>query len=1468
MLTEGEAENLKNDDRVSSVELNPKSLGVGIIRYGGIQQSDFWNKSSTNNSSHKNWGLKRCVDGVQTADWGDNITPNLSGQITLTSSGKNVDVIVIDGHFDPNHPEFKVNEDGTGNSRVIQYNWLQHNPTVTGDAAGVYVYTPYFDALDPDLTADNDHGAHVAGTVAGNTQGWARDANIYNISPYGTNPNAGVSDFFIDYVRAFHASKEINPQTGRKNPTLTNNSYGLSISILISEIQQVNYRGVTHSSPFTSGQLNSWGILNSGGIARFPYRSPSFEADFLDAVTEGILFVGAAGNDSYKIDVIGGLDYNNTLTWSSFVIPYHRGSSPSSEASVLCVGSIGVNSGDAKSSFSNTGPRIDLYAPGSNIISSFISAGESDSRDPSYLLNKISGTSMASPQVCGVLACFLEQYPEINQDDLRSIFVETHVKQNQILDTLGSYTDLFSLQESPNRFLFYKKERPEEGLTFPRNTHSQRSLALSLGYPRTRLRFYGRSTSSTSSLFIDSVDMPSNGNYYESDVITFTVNFNEAAYVTNSEDITLDFALGNDQTVSNRSAYYLSGSGTTALTFTYTFTELDHDKDGIQFNSISLGNAGEIKNIENDNFDLTTSSELAEQVVVYNNFQINELDDIFTAGVDSPNRPVAAGEFVYFGSNDNSAALKLFKSDQSGNITQLTNIRPGLSDTVVPRILFDNHVYFTATDTAARVKLYKVNVSTDVVTKLPDVVSGQSQTMNNFIVFSGHLYFSSSSSLIDKLYKVNTSDVITQVSNTNTSFEGSDVIASPIVYNNNLYFVANNSSSHQKMYRIDSEDQVTATTNINTSVGDNIGFPIIFNNNLYFSASNSDGFNRLYRLNTSNTLAQITNIRPAATDNISNSRAIFNNHLYFGALNGSGVSKLHRINTSETLSQPIDVRGASISDAIGNMVAHNGFLYLAMTHTSASTAVKLVKLTTEHILTQISNTRTAGSDIIANLTSVEETLYFTSNTGGSSGNVSGARIFRANTSDAVSSVSNFNSLSGNDSIANVYLNENNNILYFTGNYGGGGSKLLQVENTVLFQRIDTRTDASDVFTFLKIIGNKAYGNFRTILAANSQQTPPTKLFEILEDGTITQISNTSGSENSGDFVTNMTTFNGAEYFVATSTAGTKLHKLMPNGSIVQVSNINTAGSDSAFVRDVLNNNLYFSASDGVFNKLYKINTSDVVTQVSNVNEGSSDTILNHIVFNNSMYFNLGVAGITKLYKLDSSDNITQVSNTNTSGSDNPTPRLVVDGKMYFTSNNVSNVTKLYWIDSSDTVYQTTEIRASNLADTFSSLISYNNLLYTIANNVNSLSKLFKFSADGSFTQVSNLTGSPSSSDNLSNLVIFNNDLYFSGGSLTKLYKINSSDTITQISNTFSGNADSPTFPVEHKGVLYFSSNIANSISKLFYVTKSGLVKQVSDIRGSGATDAGALQFSLGESLFFMANKSSAAFLQLHRIRPV
>ena len=46
------------------------------------------------------------MDGVQTSNWGSNGTTTLSGIVTTTSSGKNVDVVIVDGILDITHPEF------------------------------------------------------------------------------------------------------------------------------------------------------------------------------------------------------------------------------------------------------------------------------------------------------------------------------------------------------------------------------------------------------------------------------------------------------------------------------------------------------------------------------------------------------------------------------------------------------------------------------------------------------------------------------------------------------------------------------------------------------------------------------------------------------------------------------------------------------------------------------------------------------------------------------------------------------------------------------------------------------------------------------------------------------------------------------------------------------------------------------------------------------------------------------------------------------------------------------------------------------------------------------------------------------------------------------------------------------------------------------------------------------------------
>ena len=76
-------------------------------------------------------------------------------------------------------------------------------------------------------------------------------------------------------------------------------------------------------------------------------------------------------------------------------------SSPARVTQALTVGS--STNADARSSFSNFGTCVDLFAPGSSITSAW---NTSD-----IATNTISGTSMATPHVAGVAALYLAGDP-------------------------------------------------------------------------------------------------------------------------------------------------------------------------------------------------------------------------------------------------------------------------------------------------------------------------------------------------------------------------------------------------------------------------------------------------------------------------------------------------------------------------------------------------------------------------------------------------------------------------------------------------------------------------------------------------------------------------------------------------------------------------------------------------------------------------------------------------------------------------------------------------------------------------------------------------------------------------------------------------------------------------------------------------------------------------------------------------
>jgi serine protease len=92
--------------------------------------------------------------------------------------------------------------------------------------------------------------------------------------------------------------------------------------------------------------------------------------------------------------------------------------SPARVTQALTAGSSGGNTSiDARSSFSNFGSCVDLFAPGEHITSAW-SNGDTG-------INTISGTSMASPHVAGVAALFLEGNPSATPEIVHQAVVSS-----------------------------------------------------------------------------------------------------------------------------------------------------------------------------------------------------------------------------------------------------------------------------------------------------------------------------------------------------------------------------------------------------------------------------------------------------------------------------------------------------------------------------------------------------------------------------------------------------------------------------------------------------------------------------------------------------------------------------------------------------------------------------------------------------------------------------------------------------------------------------------------------------------------------------------------------------------------------------------------------------------------------------------------------------------------------------------
>lgn len=435
-LTDEEAANLRNDPRFASVELQADLQDDVKKGFLGTRTA-LYDKSSATSANMKNWGLLRGVrDNNPFAS-----SLNVTGDYTYNLDGAGVDIVVIDSGVEPGHPEFAVNADGTGGSRVVDFDWSSLGVPGIPSSASIGGY----------LGDADGHGSHCAGIAAGNTNGWAPGAAIYSIRIFagpsvrtGAFLNAINSDLCFDLVRAFHLRKIAE---GNTRPTICTNSWGYRSGY--SGMQYTVYRGTQYN---ITSRNSTYGQVNF----QHPYVVNYLDVSANNAAAAGVIMVGAAGNYFHKCDVPGGLDYDNYYSYFGFEnVYYHRGSSPTRASSMINVGAIDNTTTEQKVGFSETGPRVDVYAPGSFIMSALSGnyGSISDPRNPAFRIGKISGTSMACPQVTGMLACVLQARPTMTPTEAKQFVIDNSIKNTLQVTGPESYTNQRSLQGGANRIL-------------------------------------------------------------------------------------------------------------------------------------------------------------------------------------------------------------------------------------------------------------------------------------------------------------------------------------------------------------------------------------------------------------------------------------------------------------------------------------------------------------------------------------------------------------------------------------------------------------------------------------------------------------------------------------------------------------------------------------------------------------------------------------------------------------------------------------------------------------------------------------------------------------------------------------------------------------------------------------------------------------------------------------------------------
>ncbi len=254
--------------------------------------------------------------------------------------------------------------------------------------------------------------------------------SAYSYNNDGTGVNAYVIDTGIrishsefngratlgyDVIKGNSKGGDCNGHGTHVAGTIGGINYGVAKNVNLIAVRVLNCQG----SGTTSGVIAGidWVTKNASrpAVANMSLgggASTSLDTAVSNSVNAGISYVVAAGNSSQDACV----------------------SSPSRVPSAITVGA--TDRTDTRPSWSNFGKCLDVFAPGVSITSAW--------KDSNTAVNTISGTSMATPHVAGVVALKLQGTPDATPAQIAVELIDKSTKDVAL--NVGN--------NSPNRLLF------------------------------------------------------------------------------------------------------------------------------------------------------------------------------------------------------------------------------------------------------------------------------------------------------------------------------------------------------------------------------------------------------------------------------------------------------------------------------------------------------------------------------------------------------------------------------------------------------------------------------------------------------------------------------------------------------------------------------------------------------------------------------------------------------------------------------------------------------------------------------------------------------------------------------------------------------------------------------------------------------------------------------------------------------